>query len=88
MIQRIRPQINATMSTTWRTWDAMKAVDLNEDTNPYICNCCAMALLHPSWWRLDLGNLYPIKLIEFIGRSDCKFNLNTEDIHYFGNEIN
>ena len=50
----------------------MKAVDLNEGRDPKECNCCAGAHYIPSWWRLDLGNVYPINTIIFIGRDDSK----------------
>ena len=50
----------------------MKAVDLNEDTDPNKCNCCAGATYANSWWRLDLGNVYPITKMIFIGRDDSK----------------
>ena len=58
------------MSSIYGNYVPSNAVDYNEDTDADGCRCCAGASNKPSWWRLDLGNQYPVKTIIFIGRSD------------------
>lgn len=69
LIKRVKEQVNVSMSSVYQTYGPVNAVDFREDTDADNCHCCAGASSGPSWWRLDLGNQYPIKFIIFIGRS-------------------
>ena len=58
------------MSSQWNNMTASKAVDLHDGSNPDTCHCCSATSNGNAWWKLDLGNIYPISSLIFIGRSD------------------
>ena len=59
------------MSSQWGNMNASKAVDLDDRSKPNTCDCCsATSGGGDAWWKLDLGNTYPISSLIFIGRSD------------------
>ena len=70
LIKRIHRDISATMSAKWNEMGASKAVDLDDRSKPDTCDCCSATSNGDAWWKLDLGNIYPISLLIFIGRSD------------------
>ena len=70
LIRRIRSDLTTSMSPPYLGMDANKAIDFDDRTQPNICDCCSATLNGDAWWKLDLGNIYPITSVIFIGRSD------------------
>lgn len=77
LIQRIKDHVTVTMSPhLYRDWNASLAIDGDNRTNPDTCYCCAVSFVLGRmlmWWMIDLGMMYPIKLIQFYGRDDGNF---------------
>ena len=57
------------MSTKYQSMDASKAIDFDDKSNP-TCNCCSATYGGDAWWKLDLGDVYPINAVIFVGRTD------------------
>lgn len=74
LIRKIRTEVTVSVSSHWKSWVADRAIDFDYSTPPGICNCCSAAVNATAWWRLDLGNTYPIQTIIFIGRNDGKLH--------------
>ena len=68
LIQRIKEDVRVRMSAEWPGWIAARAIDGNNSTAPG-CDCCSLAYSGDQmlWWEIDLGMMYPIKLIQFFG---------------------
>ena len=91
LIKRIKSQTVVSMSTPYsengETWSAVRAIDLIEDSRPYICHCCSSTYGDVLFWRLDLGTVYPIKGIVVVGRSDGKLS-HVNRLWYFSSSVN
>ena len=57
------------MSAKYQSMDASKAIDFDDRSNP-TCNCCSATYGGDAWWKLDLGDIYPINAVIFVGRTD------------------
>ena len=66
--------VQVDMSPYYDDFNASKAIDFDNRTLPDSCHCCSGTINGPSWWSIDLGNMYLIQTIVLIGRSDRKYN--------------
>ena len=78
LLKRIVKDVQVNMSAYWKDFNASKAIDFDNRTSADLCHCCSGTVDGPSWWSIDLGSVYLIKTIVFIGRSDSKYHA----IHY------
>ena len=78
LIKRIRNKVSVSSSQHWSNWTADKAIDFVESTEAKSCSCCSGSYheYRPGWWRINLGDTYPIESIVFIGRSDGIIHIN------------
>lgn len=60
-----------TMSSTRKKYSAEKVVDGIFGPDPETCDCCGETVYSErSWWSVDLGQIYSLRIIEIYGRSD------------------
>ena len=93
----LKPTSQSSMETSFSGSASSRAVDgglWNNYNTPmpgfgYTCSSTAnMAANTPVWWRVDLGSVYSISLINVWGRLDCCTNRNTDIQIYVGNSMN
>lgn len=58
------------MSSIAHNWSSDLAIDGREGPDPTKCQCCSGTKnAEMSWWRLDLGSIFPIKAVTIYGRN-------------------
>lgn len=63
--------LSTAMSTTKSIFSAEKAVDGKDGPDPETCDCCSTTENSAiSWWRVDMGGMYPVKEVMVYGRKD------------------
>lgn len=66
--------ISTSMSSSTGSSNADKAVDGQKGPNPETCNCCSTTdNAAVSWWKVDMGGMYPVREILIYGRQDGTF---------------
>ena len=71
LIRRIKNDVYTTMSQAYGNMNSSKAIDFDDRSKPDY-GCCSASTGGNAWWKLDLGSMYPIKALIFVGRSDGK----------------
>ncbi|XP_053394352.1 multiple epidermal growth factor-like domains protein 10 isoform X2 [Mercenaria mercenaria] len=71
LLERIKLDLVATMSSTYLDWGPYKAIDGNDGPDPILCECCSATNNEAfSWWKVNMERKFSISSIEIIPRKD------------------
>jgi hypothetical protein len=64
------------MSSVAFNWTSDKAIDGKIGNDPDTCECCSGTMNSAtSWWKIDLGMMYPLARVIVQGRQAGDFNI-------------
>lgn len=66
-------RVNISMSKTFDTWSAAKAIDGSLEMSADACLCCAATIAaSPRWLQVDFSSIYLIQVVQILGRNDSR----------------